>query len=251
MLNHRSPNAADPFSGQVALVTGGSSGIGSAMAAALAVRGATICLVGRNMERLRCAAKAAGGIEDRTRCYMADLTRDEDIDELTLRIQNDFGDIDMLIHSAGVISLGRVESAAVRDFDLQYSTNVRAAYYLTQSMLPLLRVRRGQIVFFNSSAGLAANVNAAQYSATKHALKAIADSLRDEINAEGLRVLSVFLGRTATPMQAAIHAQEGQRYQPERLLQPEDVASVVLNALSLPRTAEVTDIRIRPLKKPC
>jgi len=64
-----------------------------------------------------------------------------------------------------------------------------------------------------------------------------------------VRVLSVFLGRTATPMQVAVHKMEGKAYHPERLLQPEDVASVVINALSLPRTTEVTDISIRPLVK--
>ncbi len=77
----------------------------------------------------------------------------------------------------------------------------------------------------------------------------MADSLREEVNAEGVRVLSVYLGRTASPMQAAVHEMEDKTYQPERLMQPEDVAEVVINALSLPRSAEVTDIHIRPMVK--
>jgi NADP-dependent 3-hydroxy acid dehydrogenase YdfG len=105
-------------------------------------------------------------------------------------------------------------------------------------------------VFVNSSVGLNARANVGQYAATKHALKALADSLRDEVNADAVRVLSVFLGRTATPMQASVHEMEGKEYHPERLLLPEDVAAVVINALSLPRSAEVTDINIRPLIKP-
>jgi len=116
--------------------------------------------------------------------------------------------------------------------------------------LPMLKSHRGQIVFINSSAGLSARANVSQYAATKHALKAITDSLREEINAEGLRVLSVYPGRTATPMQAAVHKMEQRAYQPDRLMQPEDVAAVVINALSLPSSAEVTDIHIRPLIKP-
>jgi NADP-dependent 3-hydroxy acid dehydrogenase YdfG len=88
-----------------------------------------------------------------------------------------------------------------------------------------------------------------QYAASKHALRAIADSLRDEVNPDGVRVLSVFLGRTASPMQADIYRAEGRRYQPEQLMQPEDVAAVVINALSLPRTAEVTEVRMRPMRK--
>ena len=76
------------------------------------------------------------------------------------------------------------------------------------------------------------------------------DSLRDEVNEDGVRVLSVFPGRTATPRQERIHAGEGREYRPERLLQPADVASVVVCALELPRTAEVTDISLRPFLKP-
>jgi len=78
----------------------------------------------------------------------------------------------------------------------------------------------------------------------------VADSLRHEVNALGIRVLSVYPGRSASNLQRQIHASEGKPYHPESLLQPEDVASVVLNALCLPRTAEVTDIHIRPMMSP-
>jgi len=134
--------------------------------------------------------------------------------------------------------------------DLQYSTNVRAPYLLTQRLLPLLITSRGQIVFINSSVGLAANrPNIGQYAATKHALKALAESLREEVNPKGVRVLSAYLGRTATPMQEALFRAEGNTYHPETLLQPEDVASMIVHALMLPSTAEVTDINIRPMRK--
>jgi NADP-dependent 3-hydroxy acid dehydrogenase YdfG len=250
MLVQNIKSSNEEFLGQVAVVTGSSSGIGKAIASALASRAATVCLVGRNLDRLKKVAEDYRSNPSSVRCYAADLTRDRDIEELRVQVQKDFGNIDILIHSAGGISLGQFECVPVADFDWQYRINVRAAYSLTQAMLPLLKARRGQIVFLNSSAGLRANPSAAQYSATKHALKAIADGLRDEINPVGLRVLSVFLGRTATPMQAAVYAKEGRTYQPERLMQSEDVASVVINALSLPRTAEVTDISIRPLIRP-
>jgi NADP-dependent 3-hydroxy acid dehydrogenase YdfG len=74
--------------------------------------------------------------------------------------------------------------------------------------------------------------------------------LRDEVNDDGVRVLSAFAGRTASPMQAAIHRAEGRAYHPERRLQPEDVAAAIVGALALPRTAEITEIRIRPERKP-
>jgi NADP-dependent 3-hydroxy acid dehydrogenase YdfG len=88
-----------------------------------------------------------------------------------------------------------------------------------------------------------------QYSATKHALKAITDSLREEVNADGIRVLSVFPGRTATPQQATLYKLGRKDYQADLLLQPEDIASIVIAALTLPHTAEVTEIHIRPLLK--
>jgi NADP-dependent 3-hydroxy acid dehydrogenase YdfG len=85
-----------------------------------------------------------------------------------------------------------------------------------------------------------------QYSATKHGLKALADCLRAEVNSYGIRVISVFVGRTATPMQAAVHASEGRAYRPEKLIQPEDVASLVVHTLTLPPTVEVTALHLRP-----
>jgi len=69
------------------------------------------------------------------------------------------------------------------------------------------------------------------------------------VNQGGIRVFSLFIGRTATPMQAEVHRLEGRRYRPARLMQPDDVASMVVHALSMPRTAEVTDIIMRPLAK--
>jgi short-subunit dehydrogenase len=114
----------------------------------------------------------------------------------------------------------------------------------------MLQASQGQIVFMNSQAGLHARAHTGQYAATKYALKALADSLREEVNALGVRVLSVFPGSTASPMQAAVHAMKGMEYHPERLMQPEDTAAVVLQALSVPRSTEVTDIILRPLRKP-
>jgi NADP-dependent 3-hydroxy acid dehydrogenase YdfG len=235
------------FTNQIAVVTGASSGVGKAIALALAAQGATVCLVGRKLEALQSVSGSPGS--SRFFTYQADLTNDKEIHELAARLQQDVGFIDLLVHSAGVISLGTVEKAPVEDFDRQYRINVRGPYVLTQALLPIFRGSRGEVVFVNSSIGLNARAGTGQYAATKLALKAIADSLRAEVNADGRRVLSVFLGRTATPMQQTIHDREGRDYHPERLLQPEDVAAVVLSAVSLPRTAEVTDINIRPMIK--
>ena len=129
--------------------------------------------------------------------------------------------------------------------DRQYQANVRGPLLLTQRLLARLKNPHGQIVFINSSVGLKARANAGHFSATQHAFKALADALREEVNAVGIRVMNVFPGRTATPRIENLHEQEGRPFQPEVLLQPEDIASVVVNALPLPWTAEVTDINIQ------
>jgi short-subunit dehydrogenase len=230
------------------VVTGASSGIGRAIAIALASAGASVCAVARRRDELKVTASRANGT-GRFGFYEADLIADGDLERLAKAVLSHEGGVDVLVHSAGTISIGDLETASVRDLDRQYALNVRAPYLLTQALLPALRANRGQIVFINSTVGLAARAKVAQYAATKHALKAIADSLREEINPDGIRVVSVYPGRTATPLQAAIHEIEEKPYAPDRLMQPEDVASVVLNALTLPRSTEVTDLMVRPMLK--
>lgn len=234
---------------RIALVTGSSSGIGRAIAIALGAEGAALWLVGRHPETLEEVAKKTRGASASVIAFKADLTVQEEVRALADRIRSECGALDILVHGAGVHAFGRIESTPIEELDRQLIANVKAPFVLTQALLPLLRSRRGQIVFVNSSAGESARANVGAYAATKHALRALADSLRDEVNPEGVRVLSLFLGRTATPMQAAIHEVEGKPYRPDLLLQPEDVASMVVSALSLPRTAEVTEIRIRPMNK--
>lgn len=239
----------DLLRGQVAVVTGASSGIGRATALGLAASGAVVCLVGRDAQKLETVARDASSHGGQVRCYHIDLTQASEIQALASALQRDLKEVHVLVHSAGMISLGKVEAASVQDFDRQYEVNVRGPYLLTQALLPLLQSCRGQVVFMNSSAALNAGANVGQYAATKAALKAMADSLREEVNPQKIRVLSVFIGRTATPMQAQVHHFEAKPYRPELLMQPEDVAAIVLHALALPRSCEVTQINIRPMVK--
>lgn len=249
----RTENFMANFNGRIALITGASGGIGKATAIGLAAHGATVCLVGRRRAALEAVAAAARLDRRQVFILQADLTSDADIEELVKSAQQYFDHIDVLVHSAGIISLSRIDRASIRDFDCQFRTNVRAPYLLTQALLPMIKACQGQIVFINSRIVLNGNAtaNSGQYVATKHALKAVADSLREEINADGVRVLSLFPGRTATPMQASIHEIEAKLYRPDRLIQPDDVAAVVINALSLPKTVEVTEITMRPFIQPC
>jgi NADP-dependent 3-hydroxy acid dehydrogenase YdfG len=237
------------FGGQTAVITGGGSGVGAALAIALARSGASIYLIGRRLERLELVAAEARDLGAGASCCSADISSMSGLLETTHRIKTNLGRVDILVQNAAVYAASAIENADLSDFDKQYQTNVRAPYALTQALLPMLKARQGQVVFINSSSALTAKPGTAQYDSTKHALKAIADSLRAEINQHGVRVLSVYLGRTASEMQERIYQMEGRPYRPELLLQAQDVASVVVNALSLPRTAEVTDISIRPMIK--
>lgn len=237
------------LSGQFAVVTGAGSGIGKAIALALGAEGATVGLVGRTKAKLEAAVT---GFDQNKPCpvmFPTDLSVDEEQDSLKAEVERRFGQVDVLVMCAGEIAHGPVESASVADFDKLYRANVRANYRLVQNLLPMLRKRPGQIVFINSSVGLSARPNVSQFSATQHALRALTDALRAEVNSDGIRVLSVYPGRVATPRQEKLYAKQGTEYKPELLLQPEDIASVVLNALMLPHSAEVTEISIRPAAK--
>jgi NADP-dependent 3-hydroxy acid dehydrogenase YdfG len=238
-----------PLTQRVAVIAGATSAIGTAIGLRLAAVGAQLCLLGRDARALEEPATAARALTDRVLVYQVDLTCDSSISETVARLGHDVGGVDMLVHSAGVFEMGSHEHADVADLDRQYRTNVRGPYLLTQSLIPLLRACRGQVVFVNSTVGLEARAGVGQYASTQHALRAIADALRAEVNPDGVRVLSVYLGRTATARQARIFRLEGRTYAPELLIQPDDVAEVVVAALRLPRTVEVTAIRMRPLVK--
>ena len=230
----------------VAVVTGAGSGIGRASALALAAQGASLTLVGRRHERLTAVAEHAGRA---AHVCAADLSSDAGIHEVVERVRGDHGALDILVHSAAIFTRGSTGETSPEALDEQYRTNLRAPFALTGRLLDLFRPDRGQVVFINSTAGLSRTGGVSAYGSMKHALRAVADAFRDEVNARGIRVLSVFVGRTATPMQRELHRLEGRAYRPERLLQPDDVATMVLHALAMPRTAEVTDITIRPLAK--
>jgi NADP-dependent 3-hydroxy acid dehydrogenase YdfG len=238
-----------PLTGHAVVIAGATSDVGRAIGLSLAKTGARLGLLGRDRDTLEELAKSARGLTDKVFAYPVDLTSDASVIDATARLIRDFNRVDVLVHSAGVFEMGPHESAAVGDLDRQYQTNVRGPYLLTQALLPYLRACRGQIVFVNSTVGLEARAGVGQYASTQHALRALADALRAEVNPDGVRVLSVYLGRTATARQARIFRLEGRPYAPELLIQPDDVAEIVVAALRLPRTAEVTEIRMRPLVK--
>lgn len=232
------------------VVTGATGGIGSALCRTLASEGAGIALVGRRGDALARLAEELGPSADRVVTVEADLRDDTGLAAVAEELRGTVDGIDALVHAAGVFHRGRIEDTEVEAFDDLHRTNTRARFALTRALLPLLRSSRGQVVFVNSSLGLVSSGEVGPYAASMHAGRALADALRDEVNESGVRVLSIYLGRTATKMQRRVHAEEGRPYHPGRLIQPETVARIVSCALALPRDAEITDLRVRPMQKP-
>src|SRR5262245_12479253 len=169
----------------VALVTGASSGIGLAVARGLAEQGMALLLTGRDRGRLESAALEIESLGGSAHVRPADLGSDDELRSLADWVGSEAGRLDVLVHSAGSIHLGNIETVAWEDLDADYRTNLRAPFLLTKATLPLLRASRGQVVFVNSSAGLAAGADNGLYAATKHALRSLAGSIRDQVNSYG------------------------------------------------------------------
>jgi NADP-dependent 3-hydroxy acid dehydrogenase YdfG len=228
--------------GSVVLVAGASGGVGSAISSALLSAGAEVILLGRDLARLKSAVQIGGSREGKY--LVADLTDPRSVAEVGSIISR-HGRLDALILSSGIYERSNDPEVFYR----QIAANVCGPYALVQILRPALVRSKGYVVFVNSSQALRASAAVGQYAATMHATKAIADSLRDEVNAEGVRVTSLYLGRTAGERQRKLFEYEGRGYPPEKLIQPTDVAQTVVYLLQMPRTAEVTDLMMRPTQK--
>ena len=237
-LNGIQPSLRD----RLEVITGAGSGICLAVATQLATEGARLCLIGRELDKLNDVAQVARHDSPEVACFSVDLSQNSAIREFVTAFEQTFGHADVLVHSAAEIFLAPLSQADVRDFDRLYEVNLRAPFRLTQLFVPLLTERCGQVVFINSSAGVAAGPRNGLYSATKHGLKAIADSFRQELDHRGVRVISVYPGRTATVMQQTVCNAEREEYRPDELLQPENIASLVVQALKMPGNVHVTNV---------
>ncbi|AMG84764.1 MULTISPECIES: SDR family oxidoreductase [Microbacterium] len=223
------------------LLTGAGSGIGAVLARRLVERGDDVVVLARDAGRARQIAEELPGVST----LVGDLAQPGRL-SWALSKQSLPDRIDSLVHAAGVVDLGTVGELTPALWDQQLAVNLVAPAELTRLLLPVLRVSRGHVVFVNSGAGLRASPGWSAYAASKHGLRALADALRQEEAEHGIRVTSVYPGRTATPMQERVHRQEGQEYDATRFITPEAVATTILTALDLPRDAHLTDLTVRP-----
>ncbi|MBS0581156.1 MAG: SDR family oxidoreductase [Proteobacteria bacterium] len=232
---------------KIAVVTGASSGIGLATAQALGRAGLDVFLVGRHPARLRAAAAGLprGRLRGRAQADLASL---DDLRALIVQVLG-LGHVDLLVHCAGEYDRSEAGRFDPERFALLFDVNVRAPYLLTQGLLVALARARGQVVFVNSSVVRGAGEGVALYKSTQHAVQGLTDSLRQDLNRRGIRVTSLYPGRTATPRMARIYRREGKRYRPALLMSAADVAGVVVALAQLPAGVEVTDLHLRSVHR--
>ncbi|GAB3090342.1 SDR family oxidoreductase [Nocardioides zeae] len=220
------------------VVTGAGSGIGAAVAERLQARGDHLVLLARDEARVDDLAAAHPG---------ADVVALDLADPVAVEAwRPDLDGVDSLLHVAGVVELGPVAATDAAVWERTLRVNLTAPALLTRSLLPALRSRRGTVVFVNSGAGLTAHPQWGSYAASKFALRAVADALRAEEAPHGVRVSTVFPGRTATPMQAQVHAQEGADYDPAAWIDAGTVADAIVACVDLPRDATLAEVVVRP-----
>ncbi len=219
-----------------ALITGASGGIGSAIAAALAPTH-ILLLAGRPSDRLDAVADRLDATT-----FPLDVT-DTDAIEASCEIVDE---LDVLVHNAGLSIPGHVAESSIDEWRATFDVNVFGAVALTLALLPALRRAHGRVVFINSGSGRRVSPGMASYSASKFALRAFADSLRED--EPELRVTTVYPGRTDTDMQRELVAFEGGDYNPARFLRPETVAGAVANVVATPPDGDIHEVVLRPAR---
>ena len=239
-------SSSSEFHERTVVVTGASRGIGRAISHALAKEGFNLVVIGRDKARLEAvAAECTSGTNVQVSVLPIDLSESKSLEQIKFAVPE--AGLHGLIHNAGVCALGRIESISERQLDEHWQLNVKVPFLLTAQLLPFLRRACGSVVCINSGAGKVAKAGWGVYASSKHAFKAFADALRDEVSGDGVRVTSIFPGRTATDMQSDVHQAEGRTYVPDRFVQPEDVAAAVVTAVLMPFPALVEEVVVRPM----
>lgn len=216
------------------MVTGAAGGIGSAVVSALAAAGHQVTAVGRELGRLRPLPAV--------RAIAADFTQPRNLCEAVQEPER----LDALVHCAGVAVEARAPVAGTGPevWQQTMAVNALAAAELTRLALPALRRSRGHVVFVNAAPGTQAVPGWSAFAASKAALRELADSLREEEAANGLRVTTVYPGGTATEHLRDIRTVAGRDYDPDRLIRPETLGAMVAWVLDAPPDAYVSELSV-------
>lgn len=250
---------AGRLEGTVALVTGASSGIGEATAAALAGEGAAVVLAARRRDRLEALAERLDGGAP-VMVHEVDVTDEEQVQAMVARTVGELGRLDTLVNNAGVMLLGPIEGAPTEEWRRMVSLNLLGLFYCTHAALPYLLAaaadgprRVADVVNVSSVAGRVARSGSGVYNATKHGVGAFSESLRQEVTARHVRVTIVEPGATATELafhnRREVLEEMAATFGTVELLKSEDIADAVRFAVTQPRRMAVNEILVRPTEQ--
>jgi NADP-dependent 3-hydroxy acid dehydrogenase YdfG len=249
------------LTGTVALVTGASSGIGEASAAALAAEGAAVALVARRRERLDALASRIGAAGGTALVIETDVTAERDAREAVRQTVSELGRLDILLNNAGVMLLGRIEGADTSQWRHMLDLNVAALMILSHAALPHLLEAAGKeprgvadIVNVSSVAGRVARVGSGAYNASKWAVNAFSDALRQEVTGRHVRVGLVEPGAVATELAShntdpEVVATMQRRFGSIELMTAADIAEIVTFMVTRPRRVAVNELLVRPTEQ--
>jgi NADP-dependent 3-hydroxy acid dehydrogenase YdfG len=241
-----------PLAGKVALVTGASSGIGEATAIALAEAGAAVAIGARRRDRLDAlAAKLTDG-GARVLTLDLDVTEEQACTAAVARTREELGGLDVLVNNAGVMLLGTIVGADPEDWRRMISTNVLGLMYMTHAAIEgMVEQGSGDVVNVSSVAGRVARKGAGVYNASKWAVNAFSESLRQEVTGRGVRIGLVEPGAVATELSSHITQPDAKAASARmaagmRTLQAEDIARAVLYLVTQPPHVAVNEVLVRP-----
>jgi NAD(P)-dependent dehydrogenase (short-subunit alcohol dehydrogenase family) len=234
-----------PLQGLSALVTGGSRGIGRAIAVRLAKLGAKVAICGREQAALDETLAALQGIGGRAHAQIANVTRAEEISQLLADTEAAIGPLAILVNNAGIGLFGPVAEQSEADWDRVLDTNLKSVFLVSRAVAPgMMRRGRGDIVNISSLAGLNAFAGGGIYCASKWGLQGLTACMAEDLRGHGIRVSAVCPGSVATDFGA------GRDKKKPNALKPEDVAHAVETIVTQAPGSFVSEIQIRPLKKP-
>jgi NADP-dependent 3-hydroxy acid dehydrogenase YdfG len=248
----RMTQADRPLAGKVALVTGASSGIGEATAVALAEAGAAVAIGARRTDRLETLAARQREGGSNVLALDLDVTDEAACTDAVRRTREELGGLDVLVNNAGVMLLGTIVGADPEDWRRMMSTNVLGLMYMTSAALDgMVGQGSGDIVNISSVAGRTARKGAGVYNASKWAVNAFSESLRQEVTGRGVRISLVEPGAVDTELRDHITQPEAKAAAEKstasmRALQSEDVARAILYVVSQPPHVAVNEVLVRP-----
>jgi NADP-dependent 3-hydroxy acid dehydrogenase YdfG len=241
------------LNGKVVIITGASSGIGEATARLLAKKGAKVVLGARRIDRLTAITKdihADGGIAE----YQAlDVTQRSQLEAIVKFAQNKFDRVDVLINNAGVMPLSALDQLKVDEWDWMIDVNIKGVLYGIAAVLPVMKAQKsGQIINISSIGGHTVSPTAAVYCATKFAVGAISEGLRQEVGGD-IRVTVISPGVTESELADSISdeaARKGMQAFRKISIPAEAIARSILFAIAQPNDVDISEIIVRPTASP-